>query len=94
MADIGALRLDSYDLTNEEDVKRLAEELGRSWTEGAVPFAAIVAEEHRGLYWGHMFAAPMGAMGRSIGYENAEAVILRILRVMKAMQAKRTGPTH
>ncbi len=88
------IELGRYDLTNEADVQRLAVELGAVWAQAIVPLSAHVSEKHLGIFFGYLFGAPFGAMGRSIGIENTRAVVDELVKAVEFVLDERRHAVH
>lgn len=86
--------VEQFDLTDPKQVERLAADIGRAWTAVIAPIAAAMPEEHRGIFFGYLFGAPLGAMNAAIGLEDYDAVLVEIRKAVELVAEQKKRAQH
>jgi hypothetical protein len=86
--------VDRFDLTDPKDVERLAVDLGAAFSNTMARISAAVPEEHRGLFFGYVFGAPLGTLNAAIGLENYDAVLAEIRKAVVYVAEQKARTAH
>ena len=73
------IKLEQYDLKNEEDVFRLGAEIGKELAHDVLtPMSHAIRPELSVIFYAAVLAAPFGSMYAAVGAEGSEAIISKI----------------